>query len=455
MIPIFPSVQKLSEEKNLSIKNFDAVFNDIISATNNGYFTISDKDGMAYLFVVGGRPYASGRAEKDGLFILDVQDFFDAYSTLSTASVVFYKVEKKLLLSILVYFKKRPAHKFTADMVDMEKVLNDLAQKGTDSIIATRCGEKTGFCICLKGRPSFNYLPDGAHSQEQPRDGLLLYIFGQKDCVTSIEVFDDIQMTPAPDAISPKDELPKSLTAHYIKKSSASVSVKGAEIILLHEDNIIHKYAIMQAETTIGRAAGSDILIENPGVSRHHAVIKEKAGKFFIEDKGSANGTFINGEKITTKELKDGDLIQILNYTLMLKYPQTAGAEQTILLTQPVAEPPAKPPVRAPVQPPVSPEVKTKPGGQSKLVLEDGKEHILKSTVTTIGSNEDMELNIEGKGVEAHQASILRGKGGEFILVHKGGRTPTKVNGGKIQEHHLKNGDVIEIGQYKIKYVAS
>lgn len=455
MIPIFPSVQKLSEEKNLSIKNFDAVFNDIISATNDGYFTIADKEGAAYLFVVGGRPYASGRTEKDGLSFLDVQDFFDAYSTLSTASVVFHKVEKKLLLSILVYFKKRPAHKFTADMVDMEKVLNDLAHKGTDSIIATRCGEKTGFCICLKGRPSFNYLPDGAHSQEQPRDGLLLYIFGQKDCVPSIEVFDDIQMTPAPDAISPKGELPKSLTAHYIKKSSASVSVKGAEVILLHEDNIIHKYEIMKAETAIGRAAGSDILIENPGVSRHHAVIKEKAGKFLIEDKGSANGTFINGEKITTKELKDGDLIQILNYTLMLKYPQTAGAEQTILLTQPVAEPPAKPPVRAPVPPPVSPEVKTKPGGQSKLVLEDGKEHILKSTVTTIGSNEDMELNIEGKGVEAHQASILRGKGGEFILVHKGGKTPTKVNGGKTQEHHLKNGDVIEIGQYKIKYVAS
>ena len=438
MIPIFPSITKLFEEKNLSIKNFDAVFNDIISATSDGYFTISDKDGMAYLFVVGGRPYASGRAEKDGLSMLDVQDFFDAYSTLSTASVVFYKVEKKLLLSILVYFKKRPAHKFTADMVDMEKVLNDLAQKGADSIIAVSCGEKLGFCICLKGRPSFNYLPDGAHSQEQPKDGLLLYIFGQKGCVPSIEVFDDIQMTPVPDGISPKSELPKSLTAHYIKKPSASVSVKDVEVILMQADKIINQYAIIKAETTIGRGTGSDILIDNPGVSRHHAIIKEKDGKFLIEDKGSANGTFIKGEKITTKEIKNGDSIQILNYALTFKYPQTADAEQTTLLTQPVASPP------------------TKPSGQSKLVLEDGKEHILKSTVTTIGGGEDMELKLEGKGIAEHHASILRGKHGEFTVVHKGGRTATKVNEEKVQELHLlKNGDVIALGQYKIKYVVS
>lgn len=449
MIPIFPAIQKLFEEKNLSIKNFDAVYSEVISAANDGYFTISDKDGMAYFFVVGGRPYASGRAEKDGLAMLDVQDFFDAYSTLGTASVVFYKVEKKLLLSILVYFKKRPAHKFTADMVDMEKVLDELAQKGADSIIAVSCGERLGFCICLKGRPSFNYLPDGAYSQEQPKEGLLLYLFGQKVCVPSIEVFDDIHMTPVPDGIFPKDELPKSLTAHYIKKTSASVSVKDAEIILMQADKIINQYAITKAETTIGRGTDSDILIDSPGVSRHHAVIKEKDGKFFVEDKGSANGTFMKGEKITRKEIKNGDIIQILNYAMTFKYPQTADARQTTLITQPAAAPPA-------VSSDVSSEAKAKPDGQSKLVLEDGKEHILKSTVTTIGIGDDMELKLEGKGIAKHHASILRGKKGEFAIVHKGGRAATKVNEDKVQEHHhLKNGDVIELGQYKIKYVVS
>lgn len=457
MPPIFPSTTKLFEEKNCDIKKFDAIFYDIIQAAPDGFFIISGKGDEVYLFAVGGRPYASGRIEKDGFSFLEIQEFFDIYSSIRAGELAFYKVGKKLLLSMLVYFKKRPAHKFTADMVDMDKVLNDLAQKGADSIIAVKCGDKMGFCICLKGRPSFNYLPDGAHTQEQPKDALLLYLFGQKGCVPSIEVFDDIQMTSAPDAISTKDELPKSLTAHYIKKPGASSSVKGAELILMLADKVVNKYAIAKAETRIGRGAGSDILLDNPGVSRHHAVIMEKGGKFIVEDKGSANGTFMKGEteKITARELKDGDKIQIVNYTLTFKHPQAAGAEQTILLTQPVVEPPAKPPAQAPVPPPVSPEAKVKPGGQSKLVLEDGKEHILKSTVTTIGIGEDMELKLEGKGIAEHHASILRGKQGEFTIVHKGGKAPTTISGEKIQEHHLKNGDVMEIGPHKIKYVIS
>ncbi|MBI5047406.1 MAG: FHA domain-containing protein [Deltaproteobacteria bacterium] len=435
MMLVFPSTTRLFEEKNCGIKKFDTVFQNIISTANDGYFTISEKEDEVYLFVVGGRPYSSGRIEKEGLSFLDIHEFFDTYSRIGTANLAFYKVEKKALLSLLVYFKKRPAQKFSADMVDMEKVLNDLAQKGTDSIVAAKCGDKIGFCICLKGKPSFNYLPDGAYANEQPKDGLLLYVFGQNECVPSIEIFDNIQMTPAPDIISSKDELPKSLAVHYIKKPPAQASISGAEVVLMLANTVINKYSITKAETTIGRSAGSDIAIENPGVSRHHAVIMEKNGKFMIEDKGSANGTFMNGEKITSKELKDSDKVQILNYVLTFKLPQVKIEEKTVYV-----DPSA---------------VNQKKPGTAKLVIEGGKEFTLQSTVMTVGSGEDMGLRLEGRGIEDHQASILRGKGGEFTLMHKGGRTPTKVNGEKVQEHHLKNGDVIEMGQYKINYKVS
>jgi len=76
----------------------------------------------------------------------------------------------------------------------------------------------------------------------------------------------------------------------------------------------------------------------------------------------------------------------------------------------------------------------------------------LKSTVTTIGAGEEMQVKLQEGGVSDHHASILRGKGSDFVLMSKGGKI--KVNGEKIQERHLKNGDVIEIGKYKIKYVS-
>ena len=436
-MPIFPSAVKLFEEKNCDIKGFDAIFFDVITATKDGFFVIPENEDSVYLFVVGGRPYASGRIEKEDLSFLDIREFFDAYSRIGASDLTFYQVEKKLLLSILVYFRKKPIQKFTADMVDMEKLLNDLSEKGVGSIIATRCGDKMGFSICLKGRPSFNYLPDGAYAKEQPKEGLLLYIFGEKNHIPSIEVFDDIQMTPAPDAVSQKEELPKSLIDHYIKRSSAAVSIGGAEIILRLADKTINKFVIAKAETTIGRSAGSDILIENPGVSRHHAAIIEKNGKFFIEDKGSSNGTFISSEKIDSRELKDGDQIQILKYILVYKAPPSAAKEAAASDKTMYVDPS---------------QIKATKQEVARLVSEDGKEFELKSTVTTIGAGEEMQVKLQEGGVSDHHASILRGKGSDFVLMSKGGKI--KVNGEKIQERHLKNGDVIEIGKYKIKYVS-
>ena len=124
-----------------------------------------------------------------------------------------------------------------------------------------------------------------------------------------------------------------------------------------------------------------------------------------------------------------------MNYILTLKCPQAAAEEKTVYMEPSAAQ--AKKP------------------GAAKLMLEDGRDFPLKSTVITIGSGEDMGLRLEGRGVAEHHASILRGKQGEFTLVHKGGRMDTKVNGQKIGEHNLKNNDTIEIGNYKISYQVS
>ena len=50
----------------------------------------------------------------------------------------------------------------------------------------------------------------------------------------------------------------------------------------------------------IGRDPGCDIVLPDPFVSRKHAKIfySEEQGTWFIEDLGSKNGTYVNGEKI-------------------------------------------------------------------------------------------------------------------------------------------------------------
>ena len=62
----------------------------------------------------------------------------------------------------------------------------------------------------------------------------------------------------------------------------------------------------------IGKGEGADYYVNNPAVSRHHAEIRARSGNWFIIDRNSTNGTFVNGERVmfnSEKELRNGDCI--------------------------------------------------------------------------------------------------------------------------------------------------
>ncbi len=67
----------------------------------------------------------------------------------------------------------------------------------------------------------------------------------------------------------------------------------------------------MNKELIIGRSSELEMVLIEDMVSRHHAKITTTDDEIFIEDLGSTNGTFVNGEKITKTKLKEGDRILI------------------------------------------------------------------------------------------------------------------------------------------------
>lgn len=67
----------------------------------------------------------------------------------------------------------------------------------------------------------------------------------------------------------------------------------------------------MNQELIIGRSSELEMVLIEDMVSRHHAKITTTDEEIFIEDLGSTNGTFVNGEKITKCKLKEGDRILI------------------------------------------------------------------------------------------------------------------------------------------------
>ncbi|MFA4875059.1 MAG: GGDEF domain-containing protein [bacterium] len=75
-------------------------------------------------------------------------------------------------------------------------------------------------------------------------------------------------------------------------------------------------YYLEDQVTIIGRAEDCNISISDPRISRRHLQISLVSGQAIIEDLGSTNGTFVNGERIATRVLKNSDLIHISSDTL-------------------------------------------------------------------------------------------------------------------------------------------
>jgi hypothetical protein len=64
-------------------------------------------------------------------------------------------------------------------------------------------------------------------------------------------------------------------------------------------------------EILIGRSSDLDMVLVEDMVSRKHARIQTQGDQIWIEDLGSTNGTFVNGEKIKRARLKEGDRVLI------------------------------------------------------------------------------------------------------------------------------------------------
>jgi adenylate cyclase len=88
----------------------------------------------------------------------------------------------------------------------------------------------------------------------------------------------------------------------------------------------------------VGRAESNDLVLRETSVSRRHAMLSPSLeGHWMVRDLGSANGIFINGKNVKETPLKDGDVLNIGEYSLRYE-----SMESQILLTQAAAKLPPR-----------------------------------------------------------------------------------------------------------------
>ncbi len=126
--------------------------------------------------------------------------------------------------------------------------------------------------------------------------------------------------------------------ADLLRETGASLGLAGAPHVVLHEDprvtagsvvteavlddaaerlvlvvddgGTLRRYTLAE-RLTIGRAPHNDIVLNDPRVSREHAVIAAAANGYVVEDRRSANGTQRNGVAIESAPLAIGDTLLI------------------------------------------------------------------------------------------------------------------------------------------------
>ena len=188
-----------------------------------------------------------------------------------------------------------------------------------------------------------------------------------------------------------------------------------AKIIISQDAQVVQEVELCKERTTIGRHPQNDVVIEHLAVSGRHAAITLVRDDAILEDLGSTNGTFVNGQRIARHQLSDRDRVNV--GTFRIDY--LAGARPEV----PAA------PAPAPAVPPL-------PLGSIEVLngANAGKKLALTKPLTTLGSPGVLVVVIQ------------RQTAGYFIS-HIEGTVAGMVNGEAIvkQPRLLADGDALEL----------
>jgi len=236
-------------------------------------------------------------------------------------------------------------------------------------------------------------------------------------------------------------------------------------------------------EIVIGRSSDLDMVLVEDMVSRKHAKIITDDHGVSIQDLGSTNGTFVNGEKITKRGLRHGDTILVGKHKIFFdrmgeaefegadvpgrEMPDFGGTvildadQQQRLLAAAQARMQARTaahkiavPAPAAEVPAAAPPPKPKPPAIGRLHVISGRsdlsEYRLDASTAAIGSDNAALVRLHGWFKPKLALEIAR-MGESYVATPVAGKT--LVNGQRLQGRRgLVHGDVLEVAGLELEF---
>ncbi len=384
---------------------------------SEGRFEIETAEVRLTCLIHRGRTLLAGLQERDVFSPVPLVEFAARAGQLREASCRLLASEPAAVLMAAVHFCRRPVLQSTTDLVDPAHVLRLLEQARQDAAIAFERGGARTLFFLHHGRPARLYFGDPA---DDPGSGdlesrVLGFAFSPGAPIFRVEVFTDLKIDPDPDAGATLDEL-----------SAAAAPPPPADVtVTLPDGRELRRRPFVAPHMIVGRDPTADLFIDNLAVSRKHARLSWQRGGFVLEDLGSANGTEVNGEKISRAKLGPADRIRIGKFEISIE--QLAALpriQETIFM----------PPANAPA-----------PG---YLVGEGLSLRLDRDRI--IGRGAGVDAPARGFWVRPVHARVAFEDGEAFRLTCFG-RARARVNGRKVRAAELELGDRIDVGRSRFR----
>ena len=240
-----------------------------------------------------------------------------------------------------------------------------------------------------------------------------------------------------------------------------------SKLVLKFENSLLKEVAVGPKEVSIGRSPDNGIVIDNPAVSHYHARVFNEEGRLMLEDFGSLNGTFVNGQRVKMVTLKPGDSVAIGKHTIVV----TDSAEVRASLPATGGDMPAPPKINETVMldtqarreflqrvAAVGESAQLAPARVkiASLVVKRGRtdhrEYTLNDKLTIIGKSAMATVKLRGWFAPKAAAQITRREDNAYYI-GPAGRTP-RVNGSTVaHQTKLSSGDIIEVAGVELEFV--
>ncbi len=202
-----------------------------------------------------------------------------------------------------------------------------------------------------------------------------------------------------------------------------------SKLTLSFKGKVLKVFPLKEGESFIGSDPGCEIHIDSLAVQARHARVSTHGETSILRDLGTAEGTYVNNNRVQEHTLKDDDLIRVGKHTLTFTFePPIQSAE--------VAEAPLEdepPPILA----------ATKKTAWLQIL-----------TGQNVGKTISLSRSLTNLGKPGVQTAVIVRRNDGFFLSHLEGEVPPTVDGISIGDHswQLEDGQTIQIGNVRMQF---